>query len=487
LRKSFFLASLAIVCLVRRMPGADTGLDYSQNLFTVLAALNAAGYDADIDSPLNNPLRKQLREHLAKQNIPVLPEIREFYKSHPPNISSYFSFALSLTGPPEYAFRGRSVDIPPDAYALERLLPLITRFYVQANIAQLWPLAKPAFEAALEPYHEPLSRITLEVNSYLRNPAAGLLGRHFQVYVDLLAAPNQIQTRSYGDDYYVIVTSAATPKVFDLRHAYLHFVVEPLSSKYGRGIMNYAALSDYVAGAPGLEDSYKNDFLLLTTESLIKAIECRLDKTPAAATQALHEGYILTPYFYEALGVYEKQPVAMRLYFPEMIDHIETAKERKRIEVVAFTAKAKPGKAPSAGAEAPVTKALTPSGQSLQAAETAYSAQDYEKAKNFYLKALEQRGDGPDHARAYYGLAHVALRQKEPDPELAEKLFQKTLEMSPDPQTQTWCEVYLGRLSDASGERDEAVKHYQAALAVKGGSDQARAAAEKGIQEKFRK
>src|SRR5260370_889268 len=76
LRKSLLVTSFAIVCLARLMPAADTGLDYSQDLFTVLAALNAAGYDADIDSPSNNPLRKQLREHLAKQNIPVLPEIR---------------------------------------------------------------------------------------------------------------------------------------------------------------------------------------------------------------------------------------------------------------------------------------------------------------------------------------------------------------------------------------------------------------------------
>jgi tetratricopeptide (TPR) repeat protein len=481
LRKSLISATVAMSCLLPAARAADTGLDYSQNLFTVLAALNAAGYDVDVDSPQNHPLRNQLREYLAKQNIPVLPEIRSFYKSHPPSISPYISFGLSITGAPDYSFKGRTVDISPDAYALEKLLPLLTRFYAEAKIAELWPRVQPVFEQALEPYHEPLSRTTLLVNSYLRSPSAGYLGRRFQVYIDLLAAPNQIQTRSYGDDYFVVVSHSTTPKISDLRHSYLHFVIEPLASKYGMAIMQHAALSDYVAGAAGLDESYKNDFLLLTTESLIKAIECRLDRTPAAVDQVMHEGFILAPYFFEALAAYEKQPVSMRLYFPEMMDHIDSARERKRLENLSFTAKPKSVKA----AQTPVEAPLTPSGKSLQAAEGAYGQQDYEKARNFFLKALGDQGTGADHAQAYYGLGRIALREK--DPEKAEKLFQKTLEMSPDPQTQAWSLVYLGRLSDVSGERDQALKHYQAALAVTGASEQARKAAEKGIQENFKK
>lgn len=470
------IITFGIFCLPRLAPAADTALDYSQNLFTVLAALNAAGYDSDLDSPQNDPLRKQLREYLAKQTIPVLPEIKAFYKAHPPGIAPYISMALSLTGPPDYGFRTRTVDIPPDAYSLEKFLPLLTRFYAEANIAELWRRSQPAFDQALEPYHEPVTRSTLEVNSYLRSPSAGYLGRHFQIYIDLLAAPNQIQTRSYGDDYFVVVSHTTTPKISDIRHAYLHFVVEPLASKYGMGIMQHAAMSDYAAAAPALDESYKSDFLLLTTESLIKAIECRMDRTPAAADQALHEGFILTPYFYEALGAYEKQPVAMRLYFPEIIDHIDPAREKKRLENLSFTSKAKPVK-PVKVAEAPLSAAA----KTLEAAEDAYGRGDYDKSKGFFLQALEEKGQGSDHAKAYYGLARIALRKK--DPELAERLFQKTLEQSPEPQTRAWSLVYLGRLSDASGDRPQAVKNYEAALAVPGVSEQARKAAEKGVQD----
>jgi tetratricopeptide (TPR) repeat protein len=89
------------------------------------------------------------------------------------------------------------------------------------------------------------------------------------------------------------------------------------------------------------------------------------------------------------------------------------------------------------------------------------------------------------HARAYYGLARIAALSR--DPELAEKLFEKTLELSPDDDTKSWTYLYLGRLSDAAGERADAEKNYRAALAVPGAPDQVKSAAEKGLSQPFRR
>jgi len=50
-----------------------------------------------------------------------------------------------------------------------------------------------------------------------------------------------------------------------------------------------------------------------------------------------------------------------------------------------------------------------------------------------------------------------------------------------------WAHVYLGRLSDIAGNREEAAKHYQTAIAVDGASAAARRAAEQGLQEAFKK
>jgi tetratricopeptide (TPR) repeat protein len=114
-----------------------------------------------------------------------------------------------------------------------------------------------------------------------------------------------------------------------------------------------------------------------------------------------------------------------------------------------------------------------------------YSERKLEKAGEAYRQVLQQTEDKPLHARTYYGLARIAALQRDPD--LAEKLFHKTLELSPDSQVRAWTEVYLGRLSEIAGEREEAVRHYEAALAVKEASAAARQAAEQGLKTKSQK
>jgi tetratricopeptide (TPR) repeat protein len=88
------------------------------------------------------------------------------------------------------------------------------------------------------------------------------------------------------------------------------------------------------------------------------------------------------------------------------------------------------------------------------------------------------------HAAVYYGLARIAVLQQ--DPETAEKLFEKTLESQPEAQVNAWALVYLGKLSMAAGDREQAVKHFQDALQVDGASKLARDAAELGVRQLLR-
>lgn len=476
--RNFLLCSLAIASLSQAPARAadQNQLDSSENVFTVLAALNAAGYDTDLESSLNSPLRKQVRQYLAERKIPVLPELRYFYKAHPPGLAPYLSLALAMGPAPDFAFTTRQIDIPPDAAALDKMLPLLARFYAEADIPTLWKRVQPAFDAAIESYHLPVTRLVSTVNSYFRAPSEGYLGRRFIVYIDLLAAPGQVQTRSYGDLYYVVATNSRDPHITEIRHAYLHFLVEPLVAKFGLVLMKSASLGDYAAPAPALDESYKNDFVLLTAESLIKAIESRLDKKPELIAQALSEGFVLAPFFGEQLISYEKEPDAMRLYFPHMLEQLDRSRERARLDHVTFAPK-NPEKPVRSVDPVPVSASM----RSVAQGEQFYTAADYEQARQLFVKSLEQPGSPTDHARAYYGLARISLRQNNPD--LAERLFEKTLETSPDDQTRAWAQVYLGRLSDLSGDHKKATAYFGHALTVKGASAQALAAAEKGIEE----
>ncbi len=471
------LIPLTVICLLSltRLQGAENlQLGADANLFAVLAAANAAGYDEGLSLPDNSPLRREVREYLSKQNIEVLPELRKFYrklmlKNGVQDLSEYVSYALSITGPPDFGWRTRDVDVPPDAFALSEFTPLLIDFYRQARIAELWERSQPVYDKEMEKYHSPLVAMTSAVNGYLRVPASGYLGRRFQVFVDLLGAPEQVQTRSYGDDAFVIVTPSETPRTFDIRHAYLHFQIDPIVIKYGVALDQKRALIDFVQTAP-LEPAFKNDFVLLANESLIKAVESRLDKNPAEVDRAARQGYVLTPFFAEQLPVFEKQEQGMRFYFPEMADAIDLKREDTRIGAIRFDA-APLMRAARQVAVATPAPVLSPSAATLEKAEDLYLKRSLDNAKPLYLKSLEQSGSPEEHAQAWYGLARIAVLQNQPD--AAVQLFEKTLETSPDPQTKAWTLVYLARLAKAGNDPERASKFYSEALGVQGASEQA--------------
>jgi tetratricopeptide (TPR) repeat protein len=492
----FVLFALLAVGLAAHAAPAETGqLDASPSLFTVMAAINAAGYDADLNSPNSHPIRLAIRQELAKRNIPSLEAIKDFVAKHKaPNdtaeLSQYISFALSCSGPPNFEFKQRDVDIPPDVSGLTGFSPLLAAFYKEAGIEDLWKRSQPAIDQYVERYHQPVSDAVLQVNAYLRQPTSGVHGSRFQIYIELQGAPNQIQTRSYGNEYTIVITPSPDIRVFEVRHGYLHYSLDPLATRAREILERKKPLVDHALRAKALEERYKEDFLLLASESLIKAVEARLDKKPEMVAQALRQGFILAPYFSEQLPVYEKQEGGMLYYFKDMAQGIDLKKEDARLSSVTFDRDAPTHTVKTVVAPAPEAP-LTGVAKTLDDAEKLYTAKDYEKAKSTWLAAIEQTSDKPKQAAAYYGLARVAALQR--DPETAERLFRKTLELEPEPQIKAWTLVYLGNLELAAGGPDEdpdarkqrladAAKYFQQALQVEGASDLARQKAHQGIQ-----
>lgn len=473
-------------------PAIEHGqLDADPALFTVLAAINAAGYDADLNSTLNNPLRAKVREYIEQRKPECLDDLKKFFavRKKPDwgsELSQYVSFALSVTGPPDFKFRFQGNDLPPDVLPLQGLNDLIARFYKEADIETVWEKSQPFFDRAIATYQPGVVRAVTQVNAYARNTNSGFLGRRFQVYIDLLGAPNQVHTRSYADDYLVVVTPSAEPQIDEIRHAYLHYMLDPLTLKFAEPLSQYRRLADYADTAPALEQFYKDDFSLLATESLIKAVESRLarsDERPAMIDQAMREGFVMTAAFADALLVYEKQQQSLRLFFPDMVATIDLRREDKRLANIQFAAR----RASRVLQEAPAAPQpeLAPSEKTLAKAESEYADRKLDIAKQSYLRVLEMNDVKSVHARAYYGLARIAALER--DPELSEKFFRKTLESGPDAATRCWTFVYLGRLADAQGDREHAAENYKAALAIAGGPAAARKAAEKGLQESFKK
>ncbi|MBV8707151.1 MAG: tetratricopeptide repeat protein [Acidobacteriaceae bacterium] len=488
-----FISLLLLTAGVAASPGSfpqgapagsgENGFSVSPTLFTTLAAINTAGYNAGIDSPINEhyKVRTQIRQELAKRKIPSLPELTAFYKQHKKptdtgDLSQYISFALVANGPPNFEV---PAQVPPDVQALAGLSELLARFYKEANLEDLWTRAQPAYAAAMSEYQEPVIGTLFETNGYLRNPS-GYLGRKFQIYLDLLAAPDQIQVRSYRDDYFLVISPTTAPVVDEIRDAYLAYLLDPLTFKYSEIIKSKKALEKYAEGAPALDLAYKDDWSLLVTKCVVKALDSRLmhggpEKRQAFVNQAMREGYILTAGLAELLPNYEKQQDAFRLYYPELISALDVKKEEKRLKNVEFVQSVPPRViAP------PARMQLDPAEESLQSAEGLFGQKDYENARKLYKKALEQTSDKAKQGRAYFGLGLIDLGEKHWDEAL--NLFGRTVDMNPDPATTAWSHYYLGQLALKAGDFEKATAEFKQTLAIEGASARAREAAEKALQ-----
>lgn len=464
----------------------DTGesqFGVSRTLFATLAAINAAGYDAGIDSPLNDhfKLRTQIREILAKRQIPCLTDLREFYKSHKKpteaaDLGQYLSFALLASEAPKFELSG--FELPPDVEPLRGFSELLSRFYKEANLDDLWNRSQNAYASAISEYQDAVINTLFEANGYLRNPS-GYLGRRFKIYLDLLGAPNQAQVRSYKDDYFIVITPTSTPVVDEIRDAYLAYLLDPLSFKYAAAIKEKQVLKKYADDAPALDLAYKDDFSLLVTKCLIKAVDSRMlhgaEQREAYVNRAMSEGFILTASFAVSLQEYEHQPDAFRLYYPNLIAQIDVKRERKRLSEVHFVQSVAPRVV-----AAPTQAQLDPAEASLQAAEGQYEASDLEAAQQTFKKVFQQTADKAMQGRAYYGLGRIALHLNQSSE--AKEMFQRTADSGTSPPIVAWAHVYLGRLALAEHNFKKASAEFQTALAIDTISSMAREAAEKGLQ-----
>jgi len=479
---------LASPALAENTP--NVSLDTSETLFTVLTAINTCGYDQELSA--SDPLRAQIRSEVAKvvQNTPgaqdALAPMCEFYREHQPpdssrDLAQYVSLALYLQDPPTFTPKLKQAELPPEASSIAGFVPLMQAFYDKAGLHAIWERHRARYAELTETYHAPLSKMTFDTEIYLKLPSSGYLGRQFQVYLDAMGAPGQVNARNYALDYYVVISPSNSLKMQQIRHTYLHYLLDPLALKNGGSFKRLEPLLDQVKSSP-MDEAFKNNISLLVTECLVRAIEVRTmgsAKMPEAERlknldESDQEGYVLTRHFYEALIKFEKDPAGLRAMYSEMLDGIDIGKEIKRTAQIQFAGEAAPE----------LLHLARPRNERLLLnAERRLAAGDVEAAQKMAQQALDE--DQEDPGRALFILAQIATRNR--DMEGARTYFERALQMAHEPKVIAWSHIYLGRIFDLKEERDVAVDHYRAALnAADGGAlPEAKTAAERGIEQPY--
>ncbi|HEX4650697.1 MAG TPA: hypothetical protein VH250_04260, partial [Granulicella sp.] len=486
--------------------GSATTLETSEPLFDLAVALNACGYDADLDH--SDPVRKAVRADVDAA-IAASPDAQAAHTAlcgyisrhnlaDPGlNLAQYISLSLYLSPPPELTPTVDETELPPDSTQVVNILPLLRTFDQAIELHTLWIKYRPQYEELVALVHDPLTHIILNTNRYLNLPVSGYDGRRFLVLLEPMLSPSATNARIYGSDYIVVTSPSATPKgsirLDQVRHTYLHYVIEPLIYSRTSAMNRMEPLLKTVQDAP-LEFNYKSDIVALITECMIKAVEAhtmaidlplpvrpdpsaqrvdRVDQERYDAEMLIYErqaeatrrntvdldmrhGWVLTQYFYEQLAAMQRDGTSLNDDIGPMVYGMDISREAHRDQQIAFV----PDPTQEILHRAP--RQLT----GLDLAETKLLTGDMDAAVAIANKILAETGPQhtEDHAGAHYLLARADLLSQ--DPEKAVTEFHAALDISRDPRTLAWCHIYLGRLYDMEQvpDRKRALEEYHLAL-----------------------
>jgi hypothetical protein len=214
----------------------------------------------------------------------------------------------------------------------------------------------------------------------------------------------------------------------------------------------------------------------------------RLQRLPAAQldaemNRADGEGQVLVRPLIAALMKFEASEPAMSYYFPDLLRSMDMAAEQTRLQTITF--------APVPDTRVTDTHtgpAISEVEQALAEGERLAAAQDAAGAAAAFERVL---ASVPGHPRAVYGLAVATVLLGRA--ERAHELFTEVVAAAagadparrPDPVTLSWSHIYLGRMHDLAGEREQALSEYRSALAVGGAPESARAAAQRGMDQPY--
>jgi hypothetical protein len=476
---------------------ANVSIDGSETMFTTMCALLASGFEADLSAENWHPVRARLRDVLQHQQGPAVDAIRAFYNHHTlvdsgAMLSKYVWFGL-VSGPaPGFQPLLRRDDLPPEVIELDGFQELLSAYYQEQKIGDLWRGMQPTYGREIAGLHESISQILFIATNYLRQLSEPSSPRTFTVILEPLVG-RITNVRNYGDHYAIVLSGAGDIPSDVIRHAYLHFLLDPLPLRYSHVTAVKRPLFDVAARAPRLPPDLKDDFNSYFAECMVRAVELKLKQVSPSERESAMEtddanGYVLVRPLFAALSNYEHSDPSMKIYFPELVRGIDTKVELTRLQSIKFA----PGNQIAADLTAsesvarrrlavPTTVPNDPDAiAALTEGERRIAEKNPRAAEASFKQVLAKY---PDQPRAWYGLGLVALMDHNAPraKEVFERLISGEHAAAQDPMVLAWSHIYLARIYDDEGHRDQAKAEYQAALAVNGSPERAKQTAQKEL------
>jgi hypothetical protein len=496
-----FTSTLALVCAFAVSAAAQGPIAIQEDLriFTVVAALNVAGFDVELGSEYH-PIRAEIRKIADTLDPVLLKKMRDFYSSHKggrsdeEQLAKYISLAVVLTDPPELKPSAREEALPDDARQVLEFAELVREFYQKAGIIRQWARFEAAYGGEMDRWGPPIRDALAKTDAYMRGSSGGFRGQTMRIVVELAAPRNSVNVRSHEGHYSVVLGYATTPTlkaddVRHVRHAYLHLRLDNAALAASIKVSNRSGLTMLITQEDGVSREYATDFDTMLVESLIRALELRMDRAPAAVSEEAIRGHyrtglLLTPYFFSALGDYELKDTALSDEVENLVKGIDIGKEQARFRET-FRSIPLPERT-TLLAEVPVAPKANPMMELLLAGEAAF-ANDKPRARAIFETVL--RDFDPNSASALYGIALIEMdngRVDEASLDKALQYFGRTIESkSATKEMQTWSHIHIGHILDFKCQRQAAIDNYKKALEIGDNSKNARGTAERDLAKPF--
>ncbi len=445
-------------------------------VFTVLAALQTAGLELNSSRP--QPMRSAISLDLKGLPPDLKERLEKFCQGHmegkkaEDQVSKYVSLALFTEGPPD--FKLSAADLPPDAKSISEFMGLVREFYIAAKIEVLWSKNREYYDQVVNAYRPLINQIILKTDGYLRVISGSFLDRQLLIIPELLVPPNTFNSRTYRESYYLVFGPSEKVASDEFRHQYLHFLLDPYALRFMLPRETRMALEKFLETAPNIESPYRTDLQFLVTESLIRAIDLRMNKVvepraSASLDSYIRAGAVLVRHFYDSLQTFEASPEGIRVYYPGMVRSVDMS----RVETSFMEAQ-----------KTVVVKKAEPSEleKLILEANDQLGNNNLEKAAEQFQSILKTQD--PNNGEALHGLGVIAIIQNER--ETAKNYFLKALQsVSTNNSIKVWSHIYLGRIYDVEDNREDAVQQYQFAIILGDNTRNAQEIAQRGLKEAF--
>jgi len=483
----------------RPAPITNVTMDGDEAMFATMCALYASGFESDISADNWSGFRAQMRDSLRKQQGSAVDAMREFYKQHqsadPGEMLSRYVWFGIISGPaPKFQPLLRRDELPPDVLTLEGFSEILSNYYTEQKIGQLWRQVQPVYNQEIERLHDPISQIVLVANAYLRELSDPSQPKTFSIIVEPLVG-RITNVRNFADHYSIVLSGSQDVPTDVVRHAYLHFLLDPLPLMYQHIIAVKRPVYETSAKAPRLASDLKDDFPSWFAECTVRAVELKLRKlSPSERVVALEDndaaGYTMVRPIFDGLAAFEKSEPSMRNFFPDLVRGIDAKAQVARVAALTFAPRMSAAEqsaqlsGENVARKHPQPPSTLPNDQDTIAQLTAgerFIADHNPRAAEAAFKAVLAKY--PDQVRAWYGLGLVALLDH--DAAHAKEIFGRLTSgdhaAGEDPMVLAWSHVFLARVLDEEGQLEQSKSEYQAALGVQGAPAKAQQAAQKEL------